>query len=53
MTKCFLSFIKGLIHYKLVTHAFIDGYSCFVTEICISNNNRAETVLDLFLSMIQ
>lgn len=36
----------------MVIHAFIDGYSRFVTGIRVSNNNRAETVLDLFLDAI-
>ena len=29
-------------------HAFVDGYSRFVTAIRASNNNRADTVLCLF-----
>lgn len=29
-------------------HGFIDGYSRLVTGIRASNNNRAQTVLDLF-----
>ncbi|KAJ7135331.1 hypothetical protein C8R46DRAFT_922979 [Mycena filopes] len=33
---------------RLVTHAFIDGKSHFVTGIRVSNNNRAATVLDVF-----
>lgn len=37
----------------MVTHAFIDGYSRFITGIRVSNNNRAETVFDLFQSLIQ
>jgi hypothetical protein len=32
-----------------VIHAFVDGYSRLVTAIQASNNNRAQTVLDLFL----
>ncbi|KAG1845058.1 hypothetical protein C8R48DRAFT_566298, partial [Suillus tomentosus] len=40
----------GLIRYKMVTHAFIDGFSRFITGIRVSNNNRAETVFDLFQS---
>jgi hypothetical protein len=31
-------------------HAFIDGYSRLVTGIRAHNNNRANTVLDLFLN---
>jgi hypothetical protein len=38
----------GLIKYKFVIHAFIDGKSRFVTGIHVNNNNRAQTVLDLF-----
>jgi transposase InsO family protein len=38
-----------LIRWKLVTHAFIDGKSRFITGIRVSDNNRSDTVLDLFL----
>jgi hypothetical protein len=37
----------------MVFHAFIDGHSRFITGIRASNNNRAQTVLDLFLDLIQ
>ncbi|KDR82504.1 hypothetical protein GALMADRAFT_47570, partial [Galerina marginata CBS 339.88] len=40
--------IKGLIRWKIVIHAFIDGFSRFLLGILASNNNRATTVLDLF-----
>lgn len=33
-------------------HAFIDGYSRFITGIRASNNNKAKTVLDLFLNLV-
>ena len=39
----------GLIKYKLVIHCFIDGHSRFVTGLRVNTNNRAETVLNLFL----
>lgn len=42
------SFISGLIAWKLVIHAFIDGYSRFVLGLRVSPNNKAATVLDLF-----
>jgi len=38
----------GLIRWKIVIHAFIDGYSRFVLGIRAHSNNRASTVLDLF-----
>ena len=38
----------GLIRWKIVIHAFIDGYSRFVLGIRASDNNKAVTVLDLF-----
>ncbi|KAF7323543.1 hypothetical protein MKEN_00574400 [Mycena kentingensis (nom. inval.)] len=38
----------GLIRYKIVIHAFVDGKSRFVTGIRCSNNNRSDTVLALF-----
>lgn len=40
----------GLIRWGLVIHGFIDGYSCLITALRASNNNRADTVLDVFLS---
>lgn len=39
----------GLIRYGVVIHAFVDGKSRFVTGIRAHNNNRAESVLILFL----
>ncbi|KAG6848987.1 hypothetical protein H0H93_012214 [Arthromyces matolae] len=38
----------GLIKYRIVIHAFVDGYSRMVTAIQASDNNQAETVLNLF-----
>ena len=46
-TFLILKFI-GLIRWKIVIHAFIDGFSRFLLGILASNNNRATTVLDLF-----
>jgi transposase InsO family protein len=40
----------GLIRWGIVIHGFIDGYSRLITGLRASNNNRAQTVLDLFLS---
>ncbi|KAF7335038.1 Integrase catalytic domain-containing protein [Mycena venus] len=39
----------GLRRWRIIIHAFIDGYSRFVTGIRANNNNRAATVLDLFI----
>lgn len=39
----------GLIRWLIVIHGFIDGYSRLITRLRASNNNRATTVLDLFL----
>ena len=39
----------GLIRWKIVVHAFVDGHSRMITAMHASNNNRAITVLDLFL----
>ncbi|KAF7289552.1 hypothetical protein MKEN_01504000 [Mycena kentingensis (nom. inval.)] len=39
----------GLIRWGIVIHGFIDGYSRLVTGLRASNNNRASTVLELFL----
>lgn len=41
--------MAGLIRWKIVIHAFIDGKSRLVVGIKASDNNRAETVLELFL----
>jgi hypothetical protein len=43
-----LKTVTGLIRWKLVTHAFIDGKSRLITGIKVSNNNRALTVLGVF-----
>ncbi|KZT62627.1 hypothetical protein CALCODRAFT_404560, partial [Calocera cornea HHB12733] len=37
-----------LIRWKFVTHAFIDGYSRCIVSIRVSDNNRADSVLDVF-----
>ena len=42
--------MTGLIRWGIVIHGFIDGYSRLVTGLRASDNNRGETVLDLFLS---
>ena len=42
----------GLIRWKIVIHAFIDGKTRFIVGIRAHNNNRAQTVLDLFLDII-
>ena len=44
--------MSGLIRWKIVTHAFVDGFSRFVTGIRASNNNCAETVYELFLDLV-
>lgn len=43
----------GLICWGIVIHGFIDGYSCVITGLHASNNNRAATVLNLFLDAAQ
>jgi hypothetical protein len=43
---------KGLIWWKIVFHAFIDGFSRYVTGIHASNNNQAMTVYNLFVDII-
>ncbi|TFY51120.1 hypothetical protein EVJ58_g10727 [Rhodofomes roseus] len=39
----------GLIRWKIVIHGFIDGYSRLIAALRAHNNNRAATVLLLFL----
>lgn len=41
-----------MIRWKIVIHAFIDGKSRLVVGIRASDNNRADTVLKLFLDAI-
>lgn len=38
----------GLIKYKIVIHGFTDGSSRMVTGLRASNNNRAQTVFEVF-----
>jgi hypothetical protein len=45
--------LVGLIAYKLVVHAFIDGKSRFITGARVHDNNRAATVLQLFKDAMQ
>jgi len=45
-------FPLGLIHYGIVIHGFIHGYSHLITGLRASNNNSAQTVLDLFLDAV-
>ncbi|KAH9912792.1 hypothetical protein B0H21DRAFT_704192 [Amylocystis lapponica] len=42
-----------LIRWGIVIHGFIDGYSRLITGLRASDNNRAQTVLDLFLDAAQ
>ena len=41
-----------LIRWKFVIHGFIDGKSRFITGIKCSTNNKAATVLDVFLNAV-
>ena len=38
----------GLIHWGIVIHRFIDGYSHLITGLHASDNNTGQTVLDVF-----
>lgn len=44
---------SGLIRFKIVIHGFIDGKSRQVTSIHAGNNNRAATVLEVFLEGVE
>ena len=44
--------MAGLILWKIVIHAFINGKTQLLVGIQVNNNNHAETVLELFLSCI-
>jgi hypothetical protein len=39
-----------MIRWGIVVHGFIDGYSRCLMSMRASNNNRADTVLDVFLA---
>jgi len=45
--------IAALIHWKIVIHGFIDGFSRLIVGLRASNNNKADTVLALFLDSIE
>lgn len=45
-------YVAGLIRWKIVFHCFIDGYSRLITGIRASNNNRAQTVVEIFEAAI-
>src|ERR1700761_6249124 len=47
-----LLFKSALIRWKIVIHCFIDGFSRLVTGVHAVGNNRAETVLHLFMHVI-
>ncbi|KZT61213.1 hypothetical protein CALCODRAFT_409633, partial [Calocera cornea HHB12733] len=42
--------LARLVKWKFFTHAFVDGFSRCVVSIRVSDNNRANTVLDVFQS---
>lgn len=44
-----MMYLTGLIRWRIVIHGFIDGYSRLITGLRAHNNNRGETVLQLFL----
>ncbi|KAF8184260.1 hypothetical protein K438DRAFT_1594782, partial [Mycena galopus ATCC 62051] len=44
------SHFRRLIRWRIVIHGFIDGYSRLITGLRASDNNRADTVLDIFLA---
>ena len=43
----------SLIHWKLVIHGCIDGFSRRIMFLRCSSNNKAETVLELFLNAVK
>lgn len=43
---------SGLIRYKIVIHCFVDGFSRYILGLRAHDNNRAQTVLDLFLTRV-
>ncbi len=53
LMEMLLTYLIGLICWKIVLHGFIDGYSRLITTMRASNNNHAETVLDVFLDGVR
>lgn len=43
---------SGLIRYRIVIHCFVDGFSRYILGIKAHDNNRAQTVLDLFMDRV-
>jgi hypothetical protein len=43
----------ALIRWRLVTHGAIDGYSRLITYLQVSNNNKSDTVKELFLRAVE
>jgi hypothetical protein len=43
---------SGLIRWKIVIHGFVDGKTRFIVGLRAHDNNRASTVLHLFLESI-
>ena len=44
---------QGLIKFGFVVHCFIDGFSRYIVGIRVHDNNRASSILDLFLSAVR
>ena len=56
LLSCFFMCVDGhhkLIRWRLVTHGGIDGYSRMIVYLSCSTNNRASTVLRLFVAATQ
>jgi hypothetical protein len=49
---CYLNQKLELIRWKIVTHCFVDGFSRLVLGIQSVDNNRPDTVLQLFRSAV-
>lgn len=47
-----LTISVGLIHYRIIIHGFVDGYSRLITGMRASDNNRADTVAQVFYDAI-
>jgi hypothetical protein len=52
MTYLTTIYPTGLIQFKMVIHCFINGKSCYVTGIHVSNNNHVSTVFNLVQEVI-
>lgn len=48
-----MHFLFGVCRWRMVVHGGIDGYSRLIVYLTAATNNRAQTVLESFLSAVE